>query len=415
MEENKIQIPEYIPTNDLDVSGEMSPEDKAFNEELATKYEGRDDYEGSEVIAEEADVTIDEETGMYKIGEVGSGSDINTMSEEDSGDFLESIIKNEENINKNIESFTDTDKFNEELKNTYDLSDEEIISMMAMLSRLQKGEKFAVFPSLPKKLQTIILSAMASNSIPATNENKNLIAKDLVNDIIKDINNDQEFVEFNAALKELANIPSMMDFHAENCRETMEIKLSETAEKYKESNPKVAESLLAISEAWKETYIFKRINDLLDTSERARNRITKETMYYDKFIRDFNFKSEKSKFIINDLDQMTKSLLKVINGDDRYDSVPANTKLERCRGITLLFAKTCDGLNFNDPVDVAYIYYSIKNVISLDFLDGKILEFNEILLENIKTLYDRVSNIDEINKANSTRPMTKKEKRHGRS
>lgn len=388
-------------------SEELSEEDKKFLDDIHEKYKDRDDYADTPVITEMADVVVDENSGQFRIEDVGTGSDVKSMGE-GSGDVVAEII---EKGSASIDELPEDDKIKEELKDVYDLEDEEILSMIMILQKLQQGENFSVYNALPEKMQALVKSAMASNSIPITMENRNIVAKALINDLLTDIkNNDECFVEFNEAIAEIAKIPSVMDFYAENCQETMEQRLVETAEKCREENPKVADTLIGVSNAWKDTYTFVRQHNLLDTSERARNRVTKDVENYKKFVENFRFavQTSKTKFIINDVDLVTRAMQKFFGDEYNLDNIKA---------FTILLCKICDGIDFNDPVQFSFAYYSIKNIIALEFVakDGTILTFNETLITNIRKLMDRIVEIDKENRARlANRPMTKKEKRHAR-
>lgn len=404
---------EVVPYNVLNnaaieepIEAEISDEEQNFMKQLDEKY--KDEQPETELVCAEADVIVDA-NGKRKIVESGTGvTDVNV--DPDGAAIMEKMMHPEERESLIHEEISE-EQLSNELKSTYDLSDEEVIAMAQILSRLQKGENFSIYNAMPPKMQNLVGSAMASNGIPSTMENRNIIAKSLIEDLLNDIKNDASFVEFNEALQEIAKIPSLMDFHAENCLETMEKKVPEAAEKLKETNPDVAASLLAVTESWKDSYNFFAQYKLLDNSERTRNRVTKDIENYNRFVRDFNYKSEKSTYIINDVDQITQVLCRIMPERD----------IDHIKAFTILFIKACDAYypDRNIPAHVAYVYYSIKNIAALDFIEiDSALEFNQTLLANINKLLDYIGELDAANKerlTNDPRAQKRKgKKRNGR-
>lgn len=402
--EQQNAVPYNVMNNNIiNETSEITDEEKKFMEELNEKY--KDEQPTEDLVPGEADVVVDE-SGKTTIVEAGSAvSDVKV--DPNSSDTMEKMMHPEQREDLLKSGITD-EQFSDELKSTYDLSDDDVIAMVTILSKMQHGEKFSVYNAMPAKMQNLVTAAMVSNNIPGTAENRNIIARSLIEDIMADIKNDMSFVEFNDALKEIANIPSLMDFHAENCLETMEVKVPEAAEKLKDTKPEVAASLIAITEAWKDSYNFYAQNDLLDKSERTRNRITTDLDNYDKFVSNFNFASEKSSYIINDVNQITRVLSKILPEEN----------IDHIKAFTILFIKACDAKypDRNKPSDVAYIYYSIKNIASLEFVElDAALEFNKTLMANIKTLLNRIKEIDTANRerlANDPAAQKRARKKH---
>ena len=410
LNENKVTEPNSANTSEkfvIPMDTEHRPltnEEEKFLDHLDEKYKDRNDYKDTPIIKETADVVINNVNGCQVIVDENTGSTVKHVGE-GSGEIVEDIMRNG---TSELSPLPETSKIENELKDVYDLSDEEIVKMITLLNKLQNKEKFSVYNSMPEKMQNLVKAAMASNSIPPTMENRNIVAKALIEDVLTDIKNEDTFIEFNEAMKEIAKIPSILDFHAENYREIMEDKFIQLAEEYKDTKPEVSASMISISNAWKDTYSFIRQNTRLDNSERVRNRVIKNTRDYNKYVESFNWKAKDSKYIINDISLVTRALGTFFG--NKYSE-------EIYKAFTILLCMVCDGLDFNKPDEVCFIYYSIKNIISLEFVNKeKLLSFNEILVENITKLLDRIVALDNENKErNSNRPKTKKEKRHERN
>ena len=387
MEENKVKSP---------MDEEISEEERKFLDDLNEKYKDRDDYKDTPIISEDQKVVIDKDGNATPYFDDNNGQSVKVA--EDSGDIFKDIIENDD---KDIDtSNVKEEDVEKELKDVYDLSDEDIAKMLIILTRIERGEKFSVYNAMPQKLQMLVTSCMASNGIPNTLEYRNAFAKELINDMLGDIKNDESFIEIDKALKEAVNIPNLLDFEAESWQETFEVKLSDTINKCKEdakdkeeTDPDGAAKLINtatnlenIRSSWKDSYTLVRMTDLIDNSVRIRNRITKEVQYYNKFINTFTFQAKESKYIINDVSSIPRVFAKYF-GNEYSDTI--------YKAFTILFCQTCQGLNFNKPSDVAYIYYSIKNFISLEFLDSnRITDFNKTLTSNIRTILNRIVELD---------------------
>lgn len=395
---------EFIIPMANDPNENLTDQEKEFLDELDEKYGDRNDYKDTPIIAEVSDVMINEKTDGIITNDPGSLSSVKI--DENGSDVVKTIM---EQGTKEITELPSEDKLSKELKDVYDMDDKDVLNMIQILQRMQKGEKFSVYSSLPDKIKNMVGMSMAANNIPMTMENRNIVARALIDDILNDIKNDDSFIEFNQALQEIAEIPSIIDFHAENYREIMEEKLIDIAEKCKDTKPEVSSSLYAISAAWKDTYTFARQHAFLDNSESARNSVTKDIDdKYHKMTRDFNFKAEKSKYILNDIHIMVRVLNKYFK-NEYSESIH--------KAFVCLFINTCSNLDFNKPEDIAFIYYTIKNIIALEFVNkDKLLEFNEELVANIRKLLDRIVELDRayqerLKNTNNKRTKRKMERR----
>ncbi len=358
------------------------------NDEVTWTHINHEDFvldnegEPKESVPAIADVMVGDDGRMIQ-------NDLDTLSSikesENSGEELaEDMTKDEEDI---LDHIPTTENISKELKEVYDMSEQEILQMMMVIERLRNNETFSVYNNLPEKMQNLVKAGMASNGITPTMENRNITARALLEDILHDVKNDEEFIELSKALKEITQIPSLIDFHSENYKEVMEEKLVEVAEQCKEEKPEISKSLLAISDAWKDTYTFTRIYKNLDDKESYRNSVTKDIdHWYPKRVRDFTFKAEKSKYIINDMNIMLRALNKYFG--NKYPEYIYKAFI--CQ-----FYYTTMDLDFNKPDEIAYVYYTIKNVISLEFVNKeKMLDFNQELVANLTRLLDYIVELD---------------------
>lgn len=363
--------------------------------------EGYDEIMDKEDESEVVDMAITPDGDII----TSDNDEVSTVKEMDnSGEAVEDIMVNGTD---DITDLPTTDQFTKELQEVYDMDESEIFQMLTILKALQNNEKISVYNAMPEKMKNLVMAGMASNNIPPTMENRNLSARALMEDILKDIKNDNEFINLEESLKEITKMPTLLDFHSENYKEIMEEKLIQVAEECKEEKPEISQSLLAIADSWKDTYTFKRIYGRLESSESARNSITKDVdKYYKKNVDNFLFKAEKSKYIINDISIMLRALNKFFG--NKYPEYIYKAFISE------FYYTTC-GLDFNKPDDIAYIYFTIKNVISLEFVNrDTMLDFNKELVNNLEKLFDYIVELDKIYQEKLKTSNKKGKKRHGK-
>lgn len=408
MNETKKAVSELKPTNDQIIDAlnvlnekkdsqldeELTEEEKKFMEELDEKYKDRDDYKDNPVIEETQKVSVAPDGTVENIDDDNTGS----VKESDNGaEILKNMMESSDNLD--TAKMPSEESVSKELSEVYGIDDSEAAEFAMVLFRIKNGEKFNIYAAMPEKFKSLINMGLSSNGIPATIENKNIAARAMVNDILASAEADDSFIELNQAISEIANVPNLFDFESEAWQETIEIKLVEAAESYKEEHPKIAESLLKIRDSWIDSYTYRRQLEILN-SDKAR-RIISDMSKYSKYMTDFTFKAEASKFKINDIQIMPRALKKYFG--DEYDEYIYKV-------FTLLMAKCFTCLDYNNPSDGAFIFYSIKHVITLEFLDkNRITSFNTTLTENIKSILDRLVILD-----SEFVPKNKKEKKYAR-
>ena len=105
--------------DDSQIDAETSAAEQEFAENLAEQYADRNDYDGVEVICEEADVITDPETGKHTIVAAGEAtSDVNVIDSDEGANLLERMMNDEERKNI-INREVSEEAISEELKNTY--------------------------------------------------------------------------------------------------------------------------------------------------------------------------------------------------------------------------------------------------------------------------------------------------------
>ena len=326
-----------------------------------------------EGISEVTELNVDPESGL--VAPVPNSTKI-------SDEALEDIIDDNGEIEK--------PKVKEIPKSTIDelgLSDSDVATMMTIIGRIENGEKFSVYNELPDQMKrniTNICRSMGCNDPKIIKS----FAKDFVLQLMQEITMDQEYIDLQNAIKETLDF-NVLDMWSEHIREKMEVDLIKQADILQEQYPEKAQVMRDVVESFKDSYTFRRQYELLETSERTRNRLVKDLKRFKRECDSFNFKYERSKFVITDINKIIPVLSRKL--DDKYT-------VEDISIFIMLLCKVSQDLRADNVVDHAFMYYSVSNIISLDFIDigsANLSEFSKLILENVQGLLDKIKEIKE--------------------
>lgn len=326
-------------------------------------------------------ISIDNDSGRYRINpeqEIEYKDTDLSISKIADGTFEE---ENNKTFDSNLVNSINKD---------FDLSEEETSNMLNIIIRYKSNEKFNIYKEMPIKIQNMIKLLAVQTKAPTNSYN--IIAKSILDQFIAEANIDEEFIDFQKSMEKELNIPSIMDMYSEHIRDTMEIKTLEIADKLQESYPEKAETLRKISSAFVDSYTFTKMKNHLITNRKARNRIKQDLFRYNRFCNNFNLSIKHSKFKINDVFIVAKTLNRIL---------PEDISLESIQKFVILFCKTCESLNKDDVVDCAYIYYTIKNIIMLDYSEETKTEFSKTLINNIIETIDLIIETETKSEENS--------------
>ena len=331
-----------------------------------------------EGISEITNLNVDPETGL--IAEAPNTLNISDES-------LEDIINNEGEIEKPRIKEIPKAKIDE-----LGLTEEDIPVIMSIVSRMQNGEKFSVYNELPPQMKRTI--TQICNSMGCY-DNKVIrsFAKDFVDQLIQEIAMDQEYIDLQNTIKETLDF-NVLDMWSEHIREKMEVDLIKQADILQEQYPEKAQIMRDVVEAFKDSYTFRRQYELLETSERTRNRLTKDLKRFKRECDFFNFKYNKSKFVINDVTTIVPVLCRKL-ADTEYTE-------DDFRKLVMLLCKVSQDLKADNVVDHAFMYYSVSNIIALDYIDigsANLSEFSKTVMENVKALLAKIKEIEKENES----------------
>ena len=277
-------------------------------------------------------------------------------------------------------------KFLEATTEEYELPDIDGMGLMKTILRVRNGEKFNIYESLPENVQKEVDTLLKQSGRPLTFSTREEVAKFIIDGMISDINLEKEFIDFQESLSKELNIPEITEFYSEAIKTQMEDELLKIADEVEKEDPKKAESLRKVSQAYTDSYTYARILDGLENNSKIRNRITKDFDRYKRFCEDINRKMKDSQFIIKDTFLMAEVLASKLN--EKYTE-------RDIANFVIAFAKTCDKLSADRIEDCAYIYYTIRNITDLAFFDQAGTDFSKQIINNIETTIDKIREVEQ--------------------
>jgi len=257
---------------------------------------------------------------------------------------------------------------------------------MKTILRVRNGEKFKIYESLPANIQAEVDNLLKEAGRPLNPATREEAAKFIIDGMISDINLEKEFIDFQEALNKELNIPEISEFYSEAIKNQMEVELLNIANSVEAEAPEKAAQLRRVSQSFTDSYTYTRILDGLENNPKIRNRITKDNKNYQKFCRDVNYKMKDSNFIIKDCFLMAEVLAGII--DPKYSE-------KDIANFVIAFAKTCDTMSADRVEDCAYIYYSIRNITDLAFIEQAGTEFSKQIINNIESTIDKIKEVEQ--------------------
>lgn len=285
----------------------------------------------------------------------------------------------DEIINNNIK---------ENLSDTYDLSDEEVIKFANLITKVRANEKVNVYSELPKSIKTHIDSMVEEQNVPLKNKAAVLeyTAKLVIDELISDAELDSLSIDMEQAMKEL--VPAPLEIYSEFNRDYIENEFLKVAEKIKEENPKTAENLLAMRRGYIDAYTYESMYETLNNSKIVKN-IRRADVLWSRTNTEYLRLANICKFKLHPLDTIYKALLKLKFLDYQAKRI-----------ITLFvytYTKGVEDYNsedeYNDIYRNSFANYFEGNIINLSMTEKLLSEFSEQVRDNLVALCDHIDSI----------------------
>lgn len=326
-----------------------------------------------------------------------------------------------------------TNRMVENAKDSLNLTDDDAIAMISIISEMKKNPKYPVYSNLPNSLKKIVDDIAVDgfhtpiNAIPRANLDR--IARMVMTEFASSEELNDAFIDLQKSIDEALHIPSIMDLYTEHTRKVMEENIPEMAESIKEEYPEKAKMLLDVKEEFSHSYTFDRAREMYESNSRLRKAVRRHDMEYKRVLQDFNSKNERSTFKMNDVTELPIVLHKTLIEDpeimmaankeddkpvDDYVSgvVDMNITDDDIQKFCVLICKSCENLDPTAILDAAYMYYMMKNIIVLKYADEAKTDFAAELINNICNTIAFIRDKEaEFNAANLDKPKSGKKLR----
>ena len=281
---------------------------------------------------------------------------------------------NEDNFKKN---------FVETTAKNHQLSDEDAMTLLDIMTAYKKDKTISVFNRMPDSIKTQVRQICMSANIPMTNANQ--VAKMMLDELIAETATDQTFIDFEKSINEAMKIPSLVDMYEEHVAETVGEKLPAMADAIKDEDPAKAKMLLDVADQYEAARTYSKLKECFDTNSRVRKLVRRDADRWHRFGEELNFMNKDSKFRMPDACSLHPILLKVIANDPDNDLTEENVN----KFLVLLY-RSCSNLHKDELVDASYIYYLLKNISMLNYVNDHSSKaadtFSVELISNIKAM-----------------------------
>lgn len=212
----------------------------------------------------DTDATISEETIVFNTGEISE------PIEETSSETI--VVENIENDTPmTIEEINDVpattlsisdDRMKNVLGEKYNVSEQDAIKLINVLTRYKNKEKFNVYEELPDIIKHEIDKGLMENG--GDIKLRNFFAKTFINDLVSETYLNDEIEDFNKELKEISApmnniVGTIMDEYTDELIAKFEEHMKKLSEEIKEKDPEKSEQLIRVANNFNDTYTLRRV------------------------------------------------------------------------------------------------------------------------------------------------------------
>lgn len=366
-------------------------------------------------IDEVAQFTKD--VGTHQMQDLKETVEVNTDAELEKAEVLvdsntneiDLIAKSVEDMDLNIDIFdaADPEKIEEaakekiisNVKSSMDLDDDEAYEFIKIADEFRKNQNVPnLYSRLPSKIQNIIGKLMYDAKIPMSNRDQ--VTKMILGEFINNAEVEAAFVDFEKALNEAFDIPSMIDMYGDHTRTIMDTKIPEMIEAIKEEAPEKAELLKNVKENFDKSYSLIELREMYENNSHIRKSVRRSDICFKRSLENLNFKNSKTRFKMYDVFEMYDALVKVLSTDPANShskhvelgvDLSEQSKMlidlcvtdEEIKKFCTLVACTCENLDAENIIDASYMYYLTKNIIMLKHTEESKTDFAAELINNI--------------------------------
>lgn len=280
-----------------------------------------------------------------------------------------------------------------------EISDEEAYEFIRLATSYKNDPSLDVYSALPKKFRDTIDKLMLEAGIGVSN--RNAVARMILGEFMNTAEVNAVFVDFEKALNEALNMPSIVDLYTEHTRDTMEKNIPEMIEKIKDEHPEKAEMLAQVKDEFTKAYTLERLKFIYSfENNHVFKAVRRNETEYKRSLDSFNRINVDSKFKMYDVRDLPVVLEKVLIADPAeqinyyigtgvevpelvqrlVDMKITKTDIEK---FSILLTHSAFGMDGNNVIHAAYMYYLTKNIIMLKHTQEAKTSFAAELINNI--------------------------------
>lgn len=262
---------------------------------------------------------------------------------------------------------------------------QDIQEVFAFIQGMDNGsiDKGTEYKNLPEMFKKEILSMETQNNISIDIESKNSLACDFYNTLKQSLYMDQEFIDLEKAIQKELDF-DILDQYLDNIVDVMENDLIKVADDIEKKGDPRAEVFRGMSAAFTRAYTYERLLEKINNKSGVINRdMTRGLKRFDDKCKRFNRIYKHNKFLIPDIRILAPIL-------DRM--LPNNIHMNDIKKFILLMISEFLRMDPNNIIDHTEMYYSIKIIESLDYVEKQDSEMKAVVIDNICTVIDAINN-----------------------
>lgn len=262
---------------------------------------------------------------------------------------------------------------------------QDIQEVFAFIQGMDNGsiDKGTEYKNLPEMFKKEILSMETQNNISIDIESKNSLACDFYNTLKQSLYMDQEFIDLEKAIQKELDF-DILDQYLDNIVDVMENDLIKVADDIEKKGDPRAEVFRGMSAVFTRAYTYERLLEKINNKSGVINRdMTRGLKRFDDKCKRFNRIYKHNKFLIPDIRILAPIL-------DRM--LPNNIHMNDIKKFILLMISEFLRMDPNNIIDHTEMYYSIKIIESLDYVEKQDSEMKAVVIDNICTVIDAINN-----------------------
>lgn len=234
---------------------------------------------------------------------------------------------------------------------------------------------------IKNKVNKMISTHALSISANRKKEIRNAMSASVLEDIYMNVMGnkiDQVFVDLDTSIKNIAK-RGIKDVDVEARKKyhnTFVNQFPKMAEQCREEDPTKADLLLKISDGYNQAHSLEKMYDMYKNTGKLRVKKF-DIDKINRYITDFNYKYETSKFTIKDISTADIILDRHVN--KCYD-------MKYIKALIVIFCKYTANMKPTNIDDHTFMYYFITNIVTLDIYDKSIDEDNKYYSEFINSI-----------------------------